>query len=205
MPEKSTVFEKHYQDYIKQIAALDPARFPEILGVSVDPKGIRVPWFEKEYTITAQGIEGPGGGRPNYSTCVILCKYLLLCPADTPAGDQWQSYKDFKDAAPLITFFGNSVEGKLARHFSGRTDDLVKAAERIGGRKPVETGLSYDICMYFAALPQVVCLLVFNDADDEFSADCRILFQKRAAAHLDMECVAMVGSELADRLTAAAN
>jgi hypothetical protein len=43
-------------------------------------------------------------------------------------------------------------------------------------------------------------LLLFNDADEEFPADCKVLFEKRAESYLDMECVAIIGMLLAEFL-----
>jgi hypothetical protein len=42
--------------------------------------------------------------------------------------------------------------------------------------------------------------LIFNDADEDFPADCSLLFEKQAASYLDMECLAMIGMVLAQRL-----
>ena len=40
---------------------------------------------------------------------------------------------------------------------------------------------------------RVPLLLLFNDKDDEFPAQCSALFEKRTEKFLDMECLAMVG------------
>jgi hypothetical protein len=47
--------------------------------------------------------------------------------------------------------------------------------------------------MQFDALPKVPVVMLFNDADDEFSATCSVLFERRAENYLDPECLAMVG------------
>jgi len=44
-------------------------------------------------------------------------------------------------------------------------------------------------------------LMLFNDRDEEFPADCSILFEKHADAYPDMECIAMLGMMLAVWLT----
>jgi hypothetical protein len=49
-------------------------------------------------------------------------------------------------------------------------------------------------------LPKVPSLLLFNDKDDEFPAQCSVLFEKRADKFLDMECLAMVGMLLSEYL-----
>ena len=200
MPEKSAVFEKHYKEYLKQIADLKHSELAHILGVTVDSNGLAVPYFRETFHVSAKGVIGPEGQRPHYGTCVILCKYLLLCPQEPAIGGGWKSYKDFKDAGPLITYFSSNVEHKIANHFKGRLTELKQAASPLGGRPPTVEDLPYDYCVEFDPLPRIPCLLAFNDADEEFPADCRVLFTKSAEAYLDMECVAMIGAELANGL-----
>ena len=54
--------------------------------------------------------------------------------------------------------------------------------------------------MQFKALPKIPVLLLFNDADNEFAAQCMVLFERRAENYLDMECLAMVGMVLFEYL-----
>jgi hypothetical protein len=109
----------------------------------------------------------------------VLCKYILLYPGHEPTQGDWTAFKDFKDAAPLVTLFSNTKEQVIARDFSGEGDKLESACNTLGGR-PVKTELSYDIMMKLHPLPKVPVLLLFNDADDEFPADCKVLFERRA-------------------------
>jgi hypothetical protein len=48
-------------------------------------------------------------------------------------------------------------------------------------------------------------LILFNDADEEFPAQCMVLFERRAENYLDMECLAMVGMLLFEQLKRAAD
>ncbi len=54
--------------------------------------------------------------------------------------------------------------------------------------------------MQFDALPKIPVLLLFNDGDDEFPAQCSVLFERRAENYLDMECLAMAGMLLSEYL-----
>jgi hypothetical protein len=93
----------------------------------------------------------------------------------------------------------NTVERPMARDFTGRLGQLEKAAKNLSGRSP-DIELSYDIGLCFDVLPKIPSLLLFNDQDDEFPAQCSVLFEKRAAKFLDMECLAMVGMLLSEYL-----
>jgi hypothetical protein len=130
---------------------------------------------------------------------VILFKYLLLCPDHDPVENDWVSFKDFKDSAPFSGAFVNYTEAPLAKYFSGHLKDLEAACRGIHGHPPVAT-FSYDLCMQFNALPKIPVLLLFNDTDDDFAAQCMVLYERRAEDYLDMECLAMVGMLLFEYL-----
>ena len=201
--KKEHVYEQTYKDYLSRIAKLDFRFLADKLGMQVDDQDVIIPFFGKPYKISATGITDPSNRRPHLSVSVILCKYLLMCPMIEPLEGSWISYKDFKDAAPLIGAFSNTVTRPIAETFSGRLTELGKAGERIGGYAPADV-FSYDLSMRFDALPKVPLLLLFNDKDDEFPAQCSVLFEKRTEKFLDMECLAMVGMLFFEYLKAGA-
>ena len=131
--------------------------------------------------------------------CVVLCKYLLLCPDAAVPEDEWAAYRDFKDAGPLTGFFANSVEKPLAEHFAGRLTELETACKALGGIAP-DIDLTYDFSMQFNALPRVPILLLYNDADDEFPAHCSLLFRRGSDKFLDAESLAILGEIVTRRL-----
>ena len=192
MTQKSPVFEQTYKDYLSQIAELDFNFIADNLGVSVDGGDVVIPFFGKPYRVSANGISDPTGKQPPLSICVILCKYLLMCPLIEPLAGNWMAFKDFKDAAPLVHAFSNTVTRPIAETFSGRLSELEKSGKKMGGYAPREE-FPYDLSLQVDALPKVPLLLLFNDQDEEFPAQCGMLFEKRTEKFIDMECLAMVG------------
>ena len=204
MTEKASVFEETYANYLAQIAELDFNKIADQLGAEVAEDELIVPFFGKPHRISARGIADPSGGRPSFSVCVVLFKYLLLCPDRDPVEKDWVSFKDFRDSAPFAGAFVNYTEAPLANYFSGRLKGLEAACRAIHGHPPAAT-FSYDLCMQFKALPKIPVLLLFNDADDAFAARCMVLFERRAEKYLDMECLAMVGMLLFESLKPASD
>ena len=193
MSSKSSIFEKTYGDYLGQVAKIDFDSVAKRLNVKVEEGTFRIPMFGIPYRISSRGITDPSGKRPSFDICVILCKYLLLCPDTYPTADEWVSFRDLKDAGPLTTYFSNDVERAIANEFSGRLDDLKKSSQALGGYVPA-IELSYDLAVQLDPLPRVPVLLTYNDADDEFPAKCSVLFERRVEKYLDAECIAMVGA-----------
>ena len=192
MAEKSSVFEQTYEAYLAQIAELDFNFIAPALGAAVDGESIVIPFFGTPYRISPQGIADLSGKKPHLSICVILSKYLLMCPLIEPLGGNWMAFKDFKDAAPLVHAFSNTVTRPIAETFSGRLSELSDSSQKLGGYPPAEE-FPYDLCIQFDALPKVPLLLLFNDRDAEFPAQCGVLFEKRTEKFIDMECLAMAG------------
>jgi hypothetical protein len=185
-------FEEIYRDYLKQAALVDLERVQDRLGLTLEKGGAVVPFFGMEYRVSAQGVLDPRGERPSHSVSVILCRYLIMCPEAEPRGSDWVTYREFKDAAPFALGFQNNAQEPIARAFAGRLTDLGRAGIALNGTR-VDVGISADLVMRFEALPKVPILMLFNDRDEEFPAQCTLLFERRAENYLDMECLAMIG------------
>jgi len=198
----SAAFEETYRGYLARIATADLSAARARLGAEAGADGLVVPLFGEPHRVGPAGVFGPDGRRPHLSVCVILCRYVLLCPPSAPTGGDWASFKDFRDAAPLVASFANTVERAIAHAFTGRQGALHQAAAGLGGQAPTDS-FPHDFALAIPALPKVPLLLLFTDADDEFPAACSVLFERRAAAYLDMECLAMLGMQLARRLASA--
>ena len=190
--KKEHVYEQTYRDYLNRISGLDFNFIVPTLGIKIDGEDALIPFLGKPYRVSPKGITDPSGKQPHLSICVILCKYLLMCPLIEPLGGNWMAFKDFKDAAPLVQAFSNTVTRPIADTFSGRVSELEKSGKKMAGYTPDEE-FPYDLCMQFDALPKIPLLLLFNDQDDEFPAQCGVLFEKRTEKFIDMECLAMVG------------
>ncbi len=195
--KKAAVFEDIYQQYLTEVSAVDLDRVAGILGIGRDEDAAVIPFYGINYRVSGRGITDGHGRRPSHAVSVILCKYLLLCPETAPAAEtEWIKYNNFKDAAPFAGGFFNMAERPIAAAFSGRLPDMEKAVRAMGGG-PCESPVSCDLAVRLPALPRVLLLMLFNDRDEEFPADCSLLFEKRADAYLDMECLAMLGMVLA--------
>ena len=201
MLRSSEIFEKHYKSYCDQIRDLDFDSMQQKLGLGYEDGQITIPFFDKIYRISKDGIADLSGRVPDYMICVILSKYLLLCPDVPHSGIEWVSFKDFKKTSHLlnVSYFASDTERAIIKNFSGQLDALSKACERLGGARH-EMQLPYDLSVQFDALPRISLLLLFNDRDDEFPAKCSVLFQKQAEHYLDPESLAMTSAILARKL-----
>lgn len=198
MSKSNPVFKKNYIHYMNRLKHIDLNHLASKLGIKTDdPKTIFV--FNKKFIVTNQGFTDLDGKRPSYDICVILAKYILMCPDSTPKENDWVSFRDFKDSGPLAGYISNDVENKINRNFTGRTDALKRAGQKLRGYAP-DISAEYDVMIRFDAMPKVPLVLLFNDGDEEFGAQTKLLFEKRAEKYLDVECLAILGNLLCRKL-----
>jgi hypothetical protein len=189
--------------YLAKLAGLDLGERADLLGFTVEAGEAVIPLYGLPHGVSPAGVKDPDGAQPLHSVSVVLCQYLLLAPSTAPAGgSEWVTFKDFRDAAPFVDGFVNNSERAIARSFAGRLDTLRDACRALGGTAP-DLDVSYQLRMRFDALPRVPVVLLYNDEDEEFPAEATILFERRAERFLDMECLAILGWMLADRLAEA--
>jgi hypothetical protein len=193
--EKSAVFEQTHRLYLNKIKEIDYLARADLLGAEVDEGRLIIPLYNRKFAVGPDGIEGRRGAIANDAVRVILAKYVLTCSDQPPRlSSTWMSYREFRDAAPLVSYFASSTNRNIEQHFCGAKERLEKRCLELGGR--VEDNSSYDLSIRLQALPRIPVLLNFNDADDMFPAASSILYQASAEHFLDMECLAMTGTLL---------
>ena len=205
MFDGAKIFETHYEDYCKKINRCDLDAAAKILKIDPEGDGVKIRFLDRIYRVSGKGIEDREGRRPGYGLCVVLAKYLILCPDRIHDDPQWVSFKDFKKDAGFtnVNFFTSDTEQAILKYFAGNVAGLTQACKTLGAVSH-DIGVSYDVAMAFEVLPRISLLLLFNDRDEEFPAQCRVLFQKHAEFYLDPESLAMTSAGLAKRLVQSA-
>jgi hypothetical protein len=190
----TNIFETHYKDYCRQIGDLDFSSIKETLGITIQGEETVVSLLGEDYIVSDKGVTDASGNRPDYMVCVILSKYLLLCPDAPVVSKEWAALKDFHKVSQFtnLNLFTSDAEKPIVKRFSGQINALKDAAEKLGG-KPCDMDLSYDFAMEFKLLPKIEILLLFNDLDDDFPATTSMLFQRQAEHYLDPESLIMTG------------
>lgn len=197
--EKSRIFEETYRKYLAEIGTIDYLAKAEILGVERDGDKLIIPLYDRRYLVSAAGISSVEGEKTTTAVRVILSRYVLHCQNVVELSeDPYKTFRDFRNASPLISYFTTNTNKTLEHTFAGNRDLLVKACLELGGVE--QENSSYDCSIVFHALPKIPVVLNFNDKDDMFPAACSILYRASAEHFLDMECLAMTGTLLSGRL-----
>lgn len=199
MDQQRKIFQKHYEDYLSKIGKINLTRIGQRLDLEMQYECLLVPLFNEIYSVSKEGIADSANRQPNYGTCVILAQYILRFPqAPVEPNKDWVNFKDLKKSSSFnnVNILKTDCEDVLTKQFSNNLEKLDKASSELGGWTP-DLNLSYDRIIQFNALPTLSILLLMNDQDEMFPAECRVLFQAHAEEYLDPESIAMTGVSLA--------
>jgi hypothetical protein len=196
--KRAAIFETTLEDYLTQIGDIDLPSRAEVLGASASDGALTLPLYGMPHRVSKEGVFDAGGQKANFTVSVVLCRYILQCPAAAPAPGGWVTYREFRDAAPLTGYFTTNTKKIIETTFAGRLSVLEEACRRIRGSF-ADTS-SFDLAVVFDFLPRIPVYLRFNDRDDEFPAQSSFLFRRSAERYLDMECLAIGGTLLAGLL-----
>ena len=198
-----TNYEKVYRTLWSRVRGLDlvPTAVP-LGGRDLGNGSVEMVFLDEPLRVSREGIRDGRGRSPHEAVRIVLCHYLLRAGRGALA-NVWAAYRELEHSAFFMPSFKHNVERRISRAFAGRAGDLERAVLGIGGR-PHAGGPSADGAWTLRALPHIPLLLVFNEGDEEFPADARLLFDRSADVWLDAECLAVVGWIVAERLCGAA-
>ena len=196
--ERARHYEEVYQHLLTRLGETDLTWRAGALGGHFADGQLLIPSFNRVYRCSPRGIVDAGGGQPPLTVRIVLAHYILQAGTAEPSGD-WISYRQFRDAAFFMSGFQQTVEAPLAAAFGGRLAALREACRRLGGVDLPELGAG-DLCQRFPALPNLPLALIFYDADDELPASAKVLYDRHSTFFLDLECLAVLGMILKDRL-----
>lgn len=192
--KKSEVFEVTYHKYLEQIADIDLKSRAAILGGTIQDDALVIPFYGEPHRVSKEGVLNMTGKRATFAVSVLLCCYVLQCPEAEPEPGEWVTYREFKNAGPLTSYFTTNTNKIIETTFAGQIDMLKSACREMGG-SAVEAP-AFDVAYMFQMLPRLPVFFRFNDKDDMFPAQTSILFRQAAEQHIDMECLAIGGTYL---------
>lgn len=169
-----------------ELRLLDPSWIASRSGTeySFSERSFTVPFLGEQYKVSFPGGAvsradgGPAGGMEE----ILILHYLVHADGLANTGE-WVAYRDLPGARYHEPAFKAEVEGPLSRGLAGRLEAL-RAWVR-GGARVLD--LPGDVAAAWEVLPRVPLLVIFNEADEEFPASARVLFDITAPNYLPTE------------------
>lgn len=151
-------------------------------------EAIRLKMLNKVYELRKEGLFDNDIYCRDPWTKIIIYDYVRR-RGRRPLTGEWIALGHFPHTASHVKAFQSRAEKKIADGFKNDLDGLKQRCGELGG---VETKgrVKADYICCFDLLPHLPLYLSFWSADEEFDADCKLLFDSSAEGHIDIEYLA---------------
>jgi hypothetical protein len=125
----------------------------------------------------------------------LICYYLETSsssPHSHQEKNNWISFADLPDGRFYNQAFQGYTGNKLAVVIESDISKFSNIAKKLDGLI-LDIG---DMAYQFLTLPKVPVAVVFWRGDEEFSSNCKILFNQTVSNHLPTDACAIIGSML---------
>jgi hypothetical protein len=142
----------------------------------------------KEYEVRNEGLFEDDNYCQDSWSKIIIYDYVRR-KGNIPLTGDWVSLGHFPGAASHSKAFQKNAEDKISEKFNSDLSGLVSRCNELEG---IETSgkLKADYVCGFNLLPCVPMYLCFWEADDEYSASCKLYVDRSAEAYIDIEYLA---------------
>jgi hypothetical protein len=172
-------------------------------GCEQDEGGdFRLTFFWQEYVISSDDFtvrRADTAEQPSSFTQSLVLTYLASADGTTPSS-RWIGFRELPDGMFYVQAFQGYTGGRLVRELQGGIEAFRHAAEALGG-EPLPIG---DAGYVFTVLPRVHLAVVYWQGDEDFPSQARVLFEDTAAHYLPTDGLAILGSQLVERILKAA-
>jgi hypothetical protein len=164
-------------------------------------KVLELPYFNTVVRITKDEVTGANGGAMNRWEQVFIYNHLAQGGRREPTGI-WKGLVEFPNTVSKIKTMREKIEAPLTLRFTGKRDQLLEAAQAVGGLRLDREDSSADLAIVFRPLPMVPVVLAFWDAEeaDGFDAKVKLLFDETITEHLDIESILFLSERLVQLL-----
>jgi hypothetical protein len=174
-----------------------PARIGGEL-VRLDGKnGLRLPYFSDCLNILGAAVTRSDGSSLTRLEQVFILNHLAQGGRSRPNG-HWKGFIEFPNTISKTVSMKSQVEEPLLERFTGKKEELLARALRLGASPMTGKESSADVALVFAALPRVPVALMFWDAvpGEDFPARIKLMFDETIVEHLDIESIVFLSERL---------
>ncbi len=186
----SSGYEQIYEGLILKLSKCDFLEIAERLGLSLQPDGtLAVQFLGREYEISSRGVKPTDGKPVNVNNRSVLAYYTL----SHGMGEPEFSYVpiSYHTGSGIIFSDIKWMTDPLGKAFSEKYEAFSETLDKLGGAfngKMKSGGYSWLL----KVLPKIPLQIIYQDGDDEFPCEVRILFDKNASLFLEFECLAFL-------------
>lgn len=169
--------------------------------LEADEEFLYIIYFSKRFRIDRKtGFITEDGKSPGFDTVMNIYNTFYYSAAHPVASGNLVAFRQVKRVYPFEAAYRRTIISRLQELFAGKTEELRKACEALGGTLLPQGDVGYVLPVF----PFLNIAVLFWDKDEEFEAQANMLFDSNITDFLHEENVVGVAADAVYYLTDAA-
>lgn len=169
--------------------------------LEADEEFLYIIYFSKRFRIDRKnGFITEDGKSPGFDTVMNIYNTFYYSAAHPMASGNLVAFRQVKRVYPFEAAYRRTIISRLQELFSGKTEELRKACEALGGTLLPQGDVGYVLPVF----PFLNIAVLFWDKDEEFEAQANMLFDSEITEFMHEENVVCVAADAVYYLTLAA-
>ena len=169
--------------------------------LEADEEFLYIIYFSKRFRIDRKnGFITENGKSPGFDTVMNIYNTFYYSAAHPVASGNLVAFRQVKRVYPFEAAYRRTIISRLQELFAGKTEELRKACEALGGTLLPQGDVGYVLPVF----PFLNIAVLFWDKDEEFEAQANMLFDSEITEFMHEENVVCVAADAVYYLTLAA-
>lgn len=202
MPEnRQSNYDQVIESWRLKFLEMDQEELIRKFQLEADEEFLYIIYFSKRFRIDRKnGFITEDGKSPGFDTVMNIYNTFYYSAAHPVASGNLVAFRQVKRVYPFEAAYRRTIISRLQELFSGKTEELRKACEALGGTLLPQGDVGYVLPVF----PFLNIAVLFWDKDEEFEAQANMLFDSEITEFMHEENVVCVAADAVYYLTLAA-
>ena len=202
MPEnRQSNYDQVIENWRLKFLEMDQEELIRKFQLVADEEFLYIIYFSKRFRIDRKnGFITENGKSPGFDTVMNIYNTFYYSAAHPVASGNLVAFRQVKKVYPFEAAYRRTIISRLQELFSGKTEELRKACEALGGTLLPQGDVGYVLPVF----PFLNIAVLFWDKDEEFEAQANMLFDSEITEFMHEENVVCVAADAVYYLTLAA-
>ena len=202
MPEnRQSNYDQVIENWRLKFLEMDQEELIRKFQLEADEEFLYIIYFSKRFRIDRKnGFITEDGKSPGFDTVMNIYNTFYYSAAHPVASGNLVAFRQVKRVYPFEAAYRRTIISRLQELFAGKTEELRKACEVLGGTLLPQGDVGYVLPVF----PFLNIAVLFWDKDEEFEAQANMLFDSEITEFMHEENVVRVAADAVYYLTLAA-
>ena len=185
MPEnRQSNYDQVIENWRLKFLEMDQEELIRKFQLEADEEFLYIIYFSKRFRIDRKtGFITEDGKSPGFDTVMNIYNTFYYSAAHPVASGNLVAFRQVKRVYPFEAAYRRTIIFRLQELFAGKTEELRKACEALGGTLLPQGDVGYVLPVF----PFLNIAVLFWDKDEEFEAQGNILFDYSATDYNHVE------------------